>query len=72
MDSPGFGQSSPARFGDPAADTSFSSIGLAGAPLEVVLSQYQNSLVAYESTHRQLNTLISKLQKKVCELTQER
>ena len=67
MDGPAFGQQSPARFGDPG-DTSFASVGLAGAPLEVVLSQYQNSLVAYESTHRQLNTLVSKLQKKVGEV----
>lgn len=47
-----------------AGDVSFAS-NVAGAPLEVVLGQYQNSLAAYEQTHRQMNTLVSKLQKKV-------
>lgn len=63
MDSP-FGHS-PARLGNPAGNTSVSSVNLAGAPLEVVLGQYQNSLVAYETTHRQLHELVNKLQKKV-------
>lgn len=67
MDSP-FGHS-PARLGNPAGNTSVSSVNLAGAPLEVVLGQYQNSLVAYETTHRQLHELVNKLQKKVKKTT---